>query len=114
MIKAPVLEVKHIVVEEEKVEVFKGCQLCSILKKPMTSLLHIQELHEMFKARGLSETSYKAFHPLRKLRGHLQWVGMMKITKSTSLIHLNPTEGALIVYKSDDTTHTPRRIIYLN
>ena len=55
----------------------------------------------MLKSRGFdSGTTYKAFHPLIRVKGHLRKMHITKLTKYGRFIYLNPIEGVLISYKT--------------
>lgn len=62
------------------------CLLNDVINRPMKSLSDIQEAQVMMKARGINQMSYRAFHPLRKIKGHLLRTGFTKLTKSISLL----------------------------
>ena len=75
--------------------------LNDVIMKPMTSLSDIQTAQYMMKARGINENCYKAFYPLRKLKGSLQRTQFKNLTKSMCLLHLKPIEGALKLYTAE-------------
>ena len=80
----------------------------------MQSLADLKQAQAMLGARGLEESTYRAFHPLHKLRGHLYRMGRAKLRKNTNLLHLNPIEGVLLAFSSDRKfPYSPGKIIQL-
>ena len=58
---------------------------------------------------------YKAFFPLKRVKGKLYKVQRMKLTSYSRYLYLNPIEGVLIsYYNTNKFPHSPNYIIKLD
>ena len=72
-----------------------------ILRFKVQKFTDIAKLYELLVARGLKQNNvYKAFHPLVRVKGHINKMHITKLVHYSRLIYLNPIEGVLISYKT--------------
>ena len=85
------------------------------MKRSLTCLADVEGIKGMIEARKLDVNSYMTYTPLRRMRGHLQYVSRIRIAKTSCLLYLKPVEGALLMFKSDRKfPDQPTRIMYLS
>ena len=61
------------------------------------TLSDISTLYEMLVARGIGQNNvYKAFHPLVRVKGHINKMHVTKLVHYSRLVYLNPIEGVPI------------------
>ena len=82
----------------------------------MQKFVDIAKLYDLLVARGLTQNNvYKAFHPLVRVKGHINKMHITKLVHYSRLIYLNPIEGVLISYKTANKfPHQPNNIMNLN
>lgn len=81
--------------------VFTNYSLVDILNQSMRCLVDVQRIQDMLSMRGIDgKNTYKAFHPLIRLKGNLTKMHISKLTKYMRFVYLNPIEGVLISYKT--------------
>ena len=77
--------------------------MSQVLDYQITELsdINIKVLYNMLVARGIEElNTYKAFHPIVRVRSHINKMHVTKLVHYSRLIYLNPIEGVLISYKT--------------